>query len=88
MAFTKCFDLLFSSVQFNFVYGLGILGLLDEKENALLTIELEERMKRLWSSPNYIAPSSPEVLLKNLSWVYGNNELKDFVFVRLNFTSF
>jgi hypothetical protein len=47
----------------------------------LLTIAIEERMKRLWSSPNYIAPSSPEVLLKNLSWVYGNVELKDFVFV-------
>jgi hypothetical protein len=49
----------------------------------LLTIELEERMKRLWNSPAYIAPSSPEVLLENLAWVSGNNELKDMIFVRL-----
>jgi hypothetical protein len=57
-------------------------GLLDEKENQLLTLEIEERMKRLWSSPNYIAPSSPEVLIQNLPWVYGNRDLKDFIFVR------
>ncbi len=56
-------------------------GLLDEKENDLLNIVLEERMKNLLFSPNYIAPPVPEVLLENLNWVYGHQELRDYIFV-------
>jgi len=47
----------------------------------LLTVQLEELMKRLWSSPDYIRPSSPEVLLENLIWIYGDQALKDHIFV-------
>lgn len=60
---------------------LKYIGLLDEKENDLLTIVLEERMKNLHFSPNYIAPPAPEVILENLNWVYGHQELRDFIFV-------
>ncbi|ODM88203.1 Sodium/hydrogen exchanger 10, partial [Orchesella cincta] len=59
---------------------LRVDGLLDEKENDLLTIVLEERMKRLWNSPSYIAPPAPEVLLANLNWLYGHDELRDHIF--------
>lgn len=56
-------------------------GLLDEKENDLLTLTLVERMKNLLFSPNYIAPPGPEDLIANINWIYGHNELRQFILV-------
>ncbi|CAL8104179.1 unnamed protein product [Orchesella dallaii] len=67
---------------------LRVDGLLDEKENDLLTVVLEERMKRLWNCPSYIAPPAPEVLLANLNWLYGHEELRDHIFKNATFLQF
>ena len=62
-------------------------GLIDEKEYGLLVTSLEEKMKRLWHSPPTIPSFAPETLLENLSWVYGNDQILDFVKVRQTYIS-
>ncbi|CAL8094924.1 unnamed protein product [Orchesella dallaii] len=54
-------------------------GQLDEKENDLLTVVLEERMKRLWNCPSYIAQTAPKLLLASLNRLYGHEEHFSFL---------
>jgi CRP-like cAMP-binding protein len=63
-------------------------GLIDDKENVILLIALEEKMKRLWHSPSTIPSFSPEILLENLPWVIGNDEILAFVKENATLVSF
>ncbi|CAG7640037.1 unnamed protein product [Allacma fusca] len=54
-------------------------GLIDDKENTILLLALEEKMKRLWHSPSTIPSFSPQILLENLPWVIGNDDILAYV---------
>ena len=45
----------------------------------LLLIAIEEKMKRLWHSPATIPAFAPETLLENLAWVFGNEDILEYV---------
>lgn len=53
-------------------------GLLNEKEFELLIGKIEENMTRLWSLPSSFKEAAPESLISHLSWVLGNDALKQY----------
>jgi len=61
--------------------------LIDDKEFGLLSIAIEEKMKRLWNSPSYITPSSPELLFGNINWIMNNADLSSYIIVILQLTA-
>ena len=63
------------------IHEFHIPGLVDEKECEILTVKLEENMKKLWKAPPSIAPAPPEALLQNVNWILGNEEIYKFLHV-------
>jgi len=68
--------------------NVQILGLVDEKEYELIQLAMEEKLKRLWSSPASITPLPPSTLLANLNWVAHREDLMKFIKVLKNSKEF
>ncbi|XP_041472513.1 sodium/hydrogen exchanger 10-like [Lytechinus variegatus] len=70
------------------IHELQGAGLLDETEAHKLEKTVEIKMKRLMNAPSSIPPPPPENLLKNVSWLAGDEKLINFIKARASLLHF